>query len=343
MSLATQWSVSVAGIDCSDAMNPYILSIETVDKAGGSSDTATLEFDDAEGQCKLPRKGDPVTITLEGVEVFVGVVDDAESSGSRGGGMTLSVACTSVDKRGKVKERQNLHKDNSTLEEFLKAAAKKAGITSVKVDKAFASIKREWWSTEGRSFLQLGRELAEEFGATFKIRGKAATFAKRGEGGSPGGGSLPSVSVVYGDNLISWRIRPYESRPRYAKARLRWYDRKKAKWKQEDVEVGNQPGSDALDIGGQARADQGAAKDAGKGRKTESEREGGAGDVTILLAVEARAEGTCIVSGVRPGVDGSYRIETATHRVSRGGSETRLSLKQPQGEAGTDSRGSSPK
>lgn len=338
MSLAARWAVKVNGRSVTDRMNPYITSIETVDKAGGSADTATLEFDDAEGQCYLPQKGNDVEIEMEDVVVFVGVVDEPESSGTRGGGMTLTVTCTSVDKRGKVKEKQSLHKDDATLEDFLKAVAKKAGITSLKIDQSFKSIKRDWWSTENRNFLQLGRQLAEEFGATFKIRGKTAVFAKRGEGGSPDGGSLPTVRATRFENLITWRIRPAETRQRYAKARLRWYDRKKAKYKKEDVEIGNAPGFDALDIPGAARADQDAAKRGGKGRATESEREGGAGDVTIMLDVTARAEGTCVVSGVRPGIDGPYRIETATHRNTRDGAETQLSIKQPQGSAGSDGR-----
>jgi hypothetical protein len=339
MSLSTSWRVLVDGVDASSAMNPYVTSIECTDSAGGKSDSATIELDDTEGQVKLPTKGSPVEIELEGVSVFKGVVDSAESSGARGGGMTLSVSCKSVDKRGKVKERLHKHKDDATLEDFLKDAAKAAGLKGVKVDKSFASIKRPYWSTEGRTFLQLGQELADEFGATFKIQGDQAVFAARGAGGTPGGGSLPTVQAVRGDNLISWRITPKETRPRYAKARVRWYDRKEAKWKQEDVEIGDAPGAPEVNDQPVApRATQDHAKDAGKGRKTESEREGGSGEVTLLLTVEARAEGTCEVVGVREGIDGSYRIESRTHKVSRSGAETTLNLKQPGGKAGSDDR-----
>ncbi|ACL55607.1 phage late control D family protein [Methylobacterium nodulans] len=339
MSLATSWRVLVNGLDASDRMNPYIESIETTDNAGGKSDSASIVFDDTDGQVKLPTKGDPVEIELEGVSVFKGVVDSAESSAARGSGMQLTVSCKSVDKRGKVKERLHKHKDDATLEDFLKDAAKAAGLKDVKVDKSFASIKRPYWSTDGRTFLQLGQELAEELGATFKIQGDTAVFAKRGQGGTPGGGTMPTVRAIRRQNLVSWRITPKETRPRYAKARVRWYDRKEAKWKQEDVEIGNAPGApEVLDLPAAPRATQDHAKDAGKGRKTESEREGGSGEVTLLLAVEARAEGTCEVIGTRPGVDGSYRIESVTHKVSRSGAETTLSIKQPQGSAGSDDR-----
>ncbi|ACA18481.1 late control D family protein [Methylobacterium sp. 4-46] len=341
MVLATAWRVTVNGNDASDAMNPYITAIEVVDKAGGSSDSATLEFDDTDGQVRLPSKGNPVEIALQGVIVFKGVVDEAESSGARGGGMTLSVSCKSVDKRGKTKQKQHKHKDDATLKEFLEQAAKDAGLSGIKADKTLGAIKRPYWSTEGRSFLQLGQELAEEFGATFKIQGNQAVFAARGGGATPGGGTMPSVEATRPGNLISWKITPKETRPRYAKARVRWYDRKEGKWKQEDVEIGASPGApEVFDLPTAPRATKDHATDAGKGRKAESEREGGSGEVTILLEVAAKAEGTCVVSGCRSGVDGTYRIESVTHKVSRSGAETTLSLKQPQGSAGSDERSS---
>ncbi len=149
---------------------------------------------------------------------------------------------------------------------------------------------------------------------------------------------MGAIQAVRGDNLLSWRIQPYESRPRFRRVRVRWYDRKAAKWKTKDAEIGAADGGDVTDLLGRPRADEDQAGNAADGAKTASEREGGSGEVTLLLAPEARAEGACQVVGVRAGVDGSYRIESVTHSVTRKGAETRLSLKQPQGSAGTDGR-----
>lgn len=334
MGLPVQWRISVNGIDASDRMNPYIEGIECTDKEGGSDDTATLTFDDNDGQLATPPKGSPVTIEIEGALVFKGYTDAPESVVSRGGGMAMVVPCTSVDRRGKVKERQSFHKDDGTLEDFLEEAAKKAGVKNVRIDPEFAQIKREYWRAGGESFAHLGRRLAQEFGATFKIRGDEAVFSKRGSGSAPGGGALPSVPVIRGVNLIEARIKPFIGRPRFTKARVRYYDPKKSKHLVEDLEIGNDPTS-VDDFLGEARPDKDAAKDAGKGRKAESENESGAGSCTILLAVEAAAGGTATVSGIKPGVDRAYRIASRTHRITRSGmAETSLELKFPQDEGG---------
>lgn len=341
MALAVEWAVFVNGLDVSARMNRYIESIEATGNSGGKADSARLVFDDTDGRVMLPPKGAPVEIQIEGRQVFKGYTDAPECIISRGGGQTLEVACSGFDKTGKAKQAINLHKDDCTLKEFLEEAAQKAGIKGIKVDDELGKIKRPYWSARGRNFLHLGQALAEEFGATFKLRADQAVFAKRGEGTVPGGGSTPTITATRGLNLIEARIRPFEGRPRYAKARVRRYDRKKAKHITEDIEIGNAPGGgDVVDILGEGRPDEGSAKDAAKGRKTESEREGGSGSITILIEVDAEPEGTCILSGFRPGADGSYRIETRTHRVTRDGAETSLTVKQPQGDAGTDSRGS---
>jgi phage protein D len=87
--------------------------------------------------------------------------------------------------------------------------------------------------------------------------------------------------------------------------------------------------------------DEQTAKRRAKGRKAKSEREGGGGTVRILLDPKAKAEGTLVLKGTRPGIDGTYRITGVTHKIDRsGGAETTLEIKQPQGEAGKDERAS---
>jgi hypothetical protein len=39
---------------------------------------------------------------------------------------------------------------------------------------------------------------------------------------------------------IEWQLRPIQSRPRYNRSDMRWYDNKEAKWKQETVQISDE-------------------------------------------------------------------------------------------------------
>lgn len=340
MPWTVDWRVIVDGSDVSVNMRPYLLDIEVTDKDGTASDTCSLTFDDTDGQVMLPESGAKVRIFLQGAQVFSGTVDSVRSSGSRGGGRTLKVTAKGFDSRGKVKEAQGFHKDDATLQDFLDQAAKNAGLAGVKIGGDLGSIRRDYWAADGESFLQIGQKLARELDATFKIRagdgGDIAVLQPRDE--TP----LAAVAGIVGVNVISWDIEPFAGRKAFTKAKVRYFDRKEAAFKTEEVTLDK--GGDAPEATNLVRttaADKDQAKAIGKARKSESERESGGGSVEMDLTVAAQAEAPFTLVGARPGVDGTYRITSVRHSASRsGGATTSLELKQPQDGAGKDDRAS---
>ncbi len=340
MAWNVEWKVIVDGNDMTDAMRPYLLDIEITDKDGAASDACSLTFDDTDGQTILPPDGAKVRVYLEGQQKFAGTVDSVKSSGTRGGGRTLKVNAKGFDSRGKVKEPQGFHKDDAELGDFFSEAAKNAGLSGVLVSEKLANIQREYWSAENESFLQLGQRLAREYHATFKIRsgagGDVAVLVPRDES------ILPAVrgNAGVGGNIISWDISPITGRKVYTKGKVKYFDRETATFKVEEVEFDlDRDLPDAANVARVTAADQAQAKSVGEARKSESKREGGDGSVEMDLTVEAQAEAPFILSGTRPGVDGTYRIVSVRHKASRsGGSTTSLELKQPEGGAGKDSR-----
>lgn len=335
--------INVGGRNVSSAILPRLINLSVADKAGMSSDTVSIELDDTGGAILLPRDGAPIEVLLGNAggvwPVFRGVVDEVRSSGSRSSGLTLSISGKGVDTKGKAKEPRSKHWDNKNLGAVFGEAATAAGIATVRVASDLASIVRPYWAMQGESFLGWAERIASEVGGTFKVAGDVAVLAKRNGGLAPGGAALPVVRAIHGDNLISWEIAPVLGRPRFSKARVRWYDPKTAKWKVEEVEIGD-TGARADFTARYPKADAGeAGKDAGS-RKTSSERGKGGGTVTIDGSGDAQPEGTVLLIGARPGVDGIYRIDSVNHQFSRGsGWTTRLDVKQPQGDAGTDARG----
>lgn len=338
MAWKVDWRVTIDGRDVSSNMRPFLTSITVSDRDGVASDSCNLAFDDTGGQCLLPSPGAKVQVFLQDVMVFEGVADTTPWEMTRGGGRILNVNAKGVDTRGKAKERQAWHLDDSTLEDALTKAGKKAGVSSVKVDPAFAAMKRPYWSPDGASFLGWGQKLAKEMGATFKIRGDKAVFAKRGAGASAGGEAMPSVTGSIPGNVISVSIDPSKGRRQYAKADVRWFDRASATFKSKEVEI-TAKNVDVTNFSHETAADEDVADANANGRKSDAEREAGSGSVELELAVEAQAEGTFILTGARPGIDGSYRISGVMHKATRsGGATTSLELKQPGGGAGSDSR-----
>ena len=332
-----KWGVILAGQDLTNEWAPTLIDISVTDKAGEASDSCDLSIDDSDGKVRMPSKRMPITVTLEGARVFRGFVEKVESSGSRGAGRLLKVKAKGFDTGGKAKEPQAFHLDDTDLAGYLQKLADGAGI-GITVDPDLGAMQQDYWAADGESLIAIGERLARKFGGTFKIRGDQAIFAKRGSGQSPGGLALGTIDAVFGQNLIDWSITPKDPRRKFSSGKARWFDRASAAFKESDLDFGNQD-LDALHLVRTLAADEGEAEAVLDARKREGDREGGTGSVKIDLAVSAVVEGQCRIIGARPGVDGSYLIDTVKHSASRnGGATTSLDLKQPGGGAGKDSR-----
>ena len=340
MSKRAVFEVIIGGQDITAALAPLLIKLTVNDKAGSSSDTASIEIDDTDGRALLPTVKEPVEVKLgwEGAGVgvvFVGTVDEVSASGGRSG-RTIYVTAKGMDTRDKAKQRQRQHFDDKTIKEAMEAAGKVAGL-SVTVDPSFASTTRPYMALDDESFVAFGERIAREVGGTFKIVGKQAILAKRNGGANPAGQALPVVAAVWGENLHTYDITPLLGRPVEKETASRWYDKKAAEWKVEKAQTGTEGGvttKTAL----YPEADEERAKKQSEQDAVESDRRSGEGSVTIEGNIGAQPEGECVVSGCRPGVDGTYRIDGVTHTYSRSGFITSLDLGQPKGDAGKDKR-----
>lgn len=329
-------SVSVGGADISGMLGPLLHSASVSLKAGGDADTATFVIDDTSGAIMLPQAGAKINVALGwqggGVrQVFAGTVDEVKSSGSRGGGRLLNITAKGFDTLGKAKDGQTRHWDDASVETILKDAGSSAGVPNVRVDPDLASIILKYFSMVDESFLHMGRRLAQKIGGHFRIQDQDAMMAKRG------GAYTPSVSASFGVNLHSWDIAPIVGRGQYGTIVATWYDPKAAIWKKVEEKTGLK--SKAVYTIKPACSDEDDAKRQAKAMAETSKRESGKGSVTIEGDTAAVPDCLCLVSGTRPGVDGSYRASTVTHSLNRsGGWTTTIELNSPQGGAGEDSR-----
>lgn len=191
---------------------------------------------------------------------------------------------------------------------------------------------------DDESFIEFGDRIASEVGGVFDVRDTTAILAKMNTGTSPTGASLTPITAIVGENVHSWDIAPFIGRPRFKKARARYYDTKEAKWKEVEVETSIEDAEPEI-TSRFSEADEEQAKGKTGKEKADSERNSGEGTVVIEGNALAQPEAPCTISNARPGVDGEYRVDGVEHDYSRGGGFlTSLTLRQPQGEAGKDSR-----
>ena len=334
--------VSVDGQDVTDRFDPHLIRLQIKLTDGGESDTCDITLDDRYGQLRLPREDADIFVRLSwsdggGAVTFTGKTDEPESQGSRGGGMVINITGHATDMKGKNKEKKEAHKDDAPFEDVAKEWGQKAGL-KVRVTGDIAKKKRDYWAMHNESFMAWGTRMAHELGATFKIHGQQAVFVPRNTNDSASGAPISIVTATFGENIISWQIRPVQNRPRYNRSVVRWYDNKEAKWMREMVEISDQTARVPL-VDTKKFADKDRAKDRAEANAEEVKRGKGGGTITIDGDPAAVAQALCIVTGIRAGIDGSYRITQATHSFSREeGWTTSLDLEHPQGDAGTDNR-----
>ncbi len=333
--------VTVGGRPVSSAFNRLLTEIQVTDSAGQTADTAAILLSDKGGVILLPSKNDPLQIALgwEGGTlgvVFDGKIEEVRSTGGRSQGRMLSISAKSADTDSKIKEHREKHWDDSTLGDVMQDAGSYAGV-SVQVHPSLASIKRDWWGMNGQSFIAFGDKIAREVGGMFKIRNNQAILVPRNEGIGAGGAALTTITAQWGRNLIEWDLTPARGRPQFSSFVTRWYDYTKAKWNRKSVD--GQQAAQSASTDRYSEYDEDTAGNRAGSSKKGGDREKGGGTVVIDGEPNAKAEANCNVIGARPGIDGTYRIDSAKHQYSRrGGYVTSLTVKEPDGDAGTDGR-----
>ncbi len=347
------FSLNIDGTAVTSNFDPVLISLTIVDSDGGKADRLSCELDDDDGHIELPRIGAKVQAGLGWSDsgsavIFTGFVDEVLSLGSRASGRLLTIEAKSVNTRGKLKQPAQRHMDNAAFSDVARQWGMKAGLSDVKVDSALGAINRAYWYMGHESYLAWGERIARELGATFKVMGDVGVFVSRGGAQSTSGKPLTTINAIYSNdvatsNLIHWSLAPVLSRPEYANFKTRWYDPANAQWMLESLKAGY---SDTSDGGVNAdlwhkrkHANPGNANKQAASDGAESDRDRGGGSATIQGNPDAASQAPCVISGARPGVDGPYRIATATHRLTRPGSYvTELALVQPSGAVGADNR-----
>lgn len=332
--------VFVGGQDVTKRFLPRLVSVSVTRSARSSADTASINLADPEGTTFLPPTGAEIMIKLGHIgsvgQVFEGFVDSVRSSGSKSSGRSLAIKCNSVDNKSRIKEPGMRHSDQSTFKNVAVDWGDKVGL-KVSVSGSISSDMRPYWIMQNESYQQWGNRISKEIGASFKVIGKNAFFAPLNEGISATGKPLTAIVGEVGLSLLDWDIAPIIGRPQYKVAASRHYDMVKAKWERVEREISSDVNAVFSPLTGSANVEH--ANQRTNADKKESERQKGGGSATIVGDWAAEPEAEFHLKGARPGVDGTYTIDSLTHSADKSkGFVTSLQLKLPKGGAGVDGR-----
>ncbi len=210
---------------------------------------------------------------------------------------------------------------------------------SVSMPDSVGSITRDYWYAANESFAAVGQRYADQMGLTFKVSGNQAIFSPRGAPVTASGAALGTVNATVGQNVLNWSLSPVYNRNDYLNFDAMYYDAQAAQHK-----VVSAPGAmtssslGSADGGTQAvlkdrfkQANQSNAQDQASSNAAQSGLMLGGGTLELDGCPEAVVGANCVVSGTRPGIDGSYLIYQVQHTFVRGkGFTTSLVVMQPQ-------------
>lgn len=312
--------VALAGAPLSGLVAGMLESVTISDKAGTSTDTATIVFNDASGALQMPEPGSAAMVALGKpfpASLFSGTVEKVTSEGGRDG-RRMTVTCRGVDVASKAREPQRRHFDDKTIEEILQEAGGAVGVKRFLIAEKFKSMVRDYEAMDNEDLITFGERLAKEVGATFKFRDDTVVFAERGSGLSPSGQPLPVALAARGSNLHTWSVSPRSSRPRYKRIEVRWFDRDAAEWKKVEREI-EVEGATTTGVGVYEAATEQLADQRADALKAEMERDLGEGSVTMEITPFAQPEGSLLLIGAKFGIDGLYRVDAVSHEYNRSG------------------------
>lgn len=325
--------VVVNGKDVTNRLEPYLISVLVKDSPQWE---ATVELDDRDGRLDIPPFQSSLEIFMgwtseNSYRTFIGWVSDVEHGfGRKLGGRRMTIHGIAYQQSSMVKTPFQDHAGDGAPPgqmqgipiPFAQAASQFGGNggLSVSVGPTFAGTVRDYWSMNNESAMQWFARHADELGAMTRIEGSNVVFNGVDDF------NKPNIQAVWGNNLISWRLRPFIARSMWAGSSQQYYDHMLGQWTTLATQFGlSEP------FGGWASAIHSLPTPAPNAQVAQQDTEGDAqkaqqyfGDGRIMINGEPQASwgGTITMIGARPGVDGTYRILCADQAWSRQGYTT---------------------
>lgn len=323
--MRAEFRIEADGQNVTDAIASRFRQLTLVDGRGIGSDTLEIVLDDRPhqatgGYIELPKKGVMLKLALgyDGQLATMGkfVVDEANPSGPP---EIITISAHAADMRYGMKQRRTRQFENTTLAEIIATLAATHDLIP-KVGESFASIPVARIDQADESDLHLMSRIARDYGAVVKPAFGYLIMVQKGQAKAVSGTILEPVTLHKSD-LISWRA-TLADRDKYSSVKARYRD---------------------IDAGSDSDVTAGSGEPVYRIRRSFPDLQSAGRAADAKLAALARgtgqlsaetsghaqlvAEGVVHLSGMRPGLNGAWAIDSATHTLTKdGGWKVRLEM-----------------
>lgn len=311
--------ITADGVDVTAAITARLVELRLKDERGTSTDTLTLIIDDRPGQdgryIEMPRKGVALDVALgyDGQLARMGSfkVDEVNPSGPP---ERLEISAKAADMGADMKVKRTRSMENVSLAEVVTTIAKANRLTQ-KVSPDLAGIVLSRIDQVDESDLNLITRIGREVGAVVKLAYGYLLMVPRGEAKTATGQLLQPV-VLDKSDLSRWSA-TLADREDYNSVVVTWRDLDAA----ADVDVRAGAGDPEYRIRRQFNDAQ-SARLAAAAKLADLRR--GTGKMSVATAGHPGlvAEAPVTLTGMRPGLNGAWEVDSAEHVLNKSGGWT---------------------
>lgn len=321
------------GLDITDNFNDRTVSIEiTLGSGGGDNDVFQIIVDDRDWIVDAPAVGANLSISLGYREVglaFMGTYEIDEIT-FEGIPKQIKITGKSASTTNLMKAQTYAQYDNKTVGEIIAEIGKSAGI-STEVGGQLAGLKIPFKNQTGISNYHILHELERHFDAVAKVLNGKLIFVPRDIGQDIGGVKMMHLALEP-HHVANWAVK-HNQRFSYKEVEATWWNKEKNKREWVKAPVAGAQGDEPPYRMNREFMTQEEAQRAANARARQLYRTTGEAKAMLVKGDPwVREQMPVTFSGFREGVNGSYVIETVTHKFTKqSGLTTEFTARNPGG------------
>lgn len=308
---------------------PRLISLGLSERRGEEADTFDLVLDDSDDALDLPPTGARIRVWLgwrQGSGVTIGLVDKGEfhveTIGHGGSPPALTIRAKAADFTAGLKQRREKGYHGTTIGAIVTEIAQRHGLVARCAD-ALASITVATKAQSREGDLAFLRRLGREYDAVATVKAKTLIFKPVGDGKSPSGQDLPTVTIVKASGDAHQFDR--QKRDDTEGVEATWHNR--ATGKRETFVSGKKDGARRLS---RVYPTEEAAIQAASTAHGRAAREPVSFSINLALGrADLSPEQTAKVSGFKRQIDAiDWLVRDVAHILGDRGFQTQISLEQ---------------